>query len=215
MLSPSNKLNDDDDDPALFLGAQVLECLENGVSQYPKLEGRFPQVSGITFAFDAKKPPGKRIEPKFVKVGDEYVEKERKYRLVTKAYIADGKDGYDCLEECKRLIDDENGPTLTYAVQNHFKAIAMREGRTRKSTVHHQSLVTMSRKKSIIKELTEDGTLPLPETLPEKFKAMDLAAHKVSKPPKLDGKTAAMTDLEQTTLKPKIEGRIKILTQEV
>ena len=27
-------------------GTQLLSALENGVSQYPKLEGRFPQVSG-------------------------------------------------------------------------------------------------------------------------------------------------------------------------
>ncbi len=26
-----------------------MECLENGVSQYPKLEGRFPQVNIIFF----------------------------------------------------------------------------------------------------------------------------------------------------------------------
>ena len=57
-----------------------------------------------------------------------------------------GKDGYDCLTSAKVLVDEEDGPTLTYAVQNHFKAIAMREGKTRKSSVHHQSLVTMSRK---------------------------------------------------------------------
>lgn len=129
-----------------FSGTQVLECLENGVSQYPKLEGRFPQVSGIRFAFDPKKPPGQRIDSRFVKIGDEYVEQAKTYRMVTKAYLAHGKDGYDCLEDCKQLIDDENGPTLAYAVQNHFKAIAMREGRTRKSSVHHQSLVTLSRK---------------------------------------------------------------------
>ena len=56
------------------------------------------------------------------------------------------EDGYDCLTSAKVLVDEEDGPTLTYAVQNHFKAIAMREGKTRKSSVHHQSLVTMSRK---------------------------------------------------------------------
>lgn len=35
-------------DPMVLLelnGKQVLACLENGVSMYPKLEGRFPQVS--------------------------------------------------------------------------------------------------------------------------------------------------------------------------
>lgn len=32
-------------------GEQVHRALENGVSQYPKLEGRFPQVAGISFSF--------------------------------------------------------------------------------------------------------------------------------------------------------------------
>lgn len=32
-------------------GEQVHRALENGVSQYPKLEGRFPQVAGLRFAF--------------------------------------------------------------------------------------------------------------------------------------------------------------------
>lgn len=44
------------------------------MSQYPKLEGRFPQVSGISFAFDPKKPPGSRIDPHYVKIGDEYLD---------------------------------------------------------------------------------------------------------------------------------------------
>ena len=37
-------------------GAQLLASLENGVSQYPKLEGRWPCVSGVSFTFDPKKP---------------------------------------------------------------------------------------------------------------------------------------------------------------
>ena len=61
------------------------QALENGVSMWPKLEGRFPQVtplirpppslslyvqvSGITFAFDPSKPPGSRVNPDYVKVG--------------------------------------------------------------------------------------------------------------------------------------------------
>ena len=30
-------------------GSQLLEALENGVSKYPELEGRFPQLSGVSF----------------------------------------------------------------------------------------------------------------------------------------------------------------------
>ena len=97
-------------DPLVLLevtGPQLLECLENGVSMYPKLEGRFPQVSGINFAFDPDKKPGKRIDPEFVKVGDEYLDMDPKskktYRLATKAYLANGKDGYDVLAKCKQV----------------------------------------------------------------------------------------------------------------
>lgn len=136
-------------DPLVLLevtGDQIMKCLENGVSQYPKLEGRFPQVSGISFAFDPKKPSGQRVEEQFVRIGDEYLDRKRTYRMATKAYLADGKDGYDCLADAPKLVDDENGPTLTYAIQNHFKALAMREGKTRRTSVHHQSLVTLSRK---------------------------------------------------------------------
>ena len=87
----------------IILGSQIIECLENGVSQWPKLEGRFPQVSGISFAFDGSKPPGSRVDPQFVKIGDEYVHPDKVYRMVTKAYLANGKDGYDVLAKCNQV----------------------------------------------------------------------------------------------------------------
>lgn len=59
----------------MFLpGDQLYKALENGVSQYPRLEGRFPQVSGISFAFDPQKPAGSRIDPQYIKIGDEYLD---------------------------------------------------------------------------------------------------------------------------------------------
>lgn len=85
-------------------GAQLVEALENGVCQYPKLEGRFPQVAGLRFAFDPSKPPGSRIDPKFLKVGDEYVQPHQFYRLVTKEYIATGHDGYNVLATAEVLV---------------------------------------------------------------------------------------------------------------
>ncbi len=42
-------------------GHQLLLALENGVSAYPKLEGRWPMIAGLRFAFDAKRPPHSRI----------------------------------------------------------------------------------------------------------------------------------------------------------
>jgi len=85
-------------------GSQLIEALENGVSQYPKLEGRFPQISGLRFAFDPSKPSGSRIDPKFVKVGDEYIQPHQFYRLVTKEYISTGHDGYNVLATAEVLV---------------------------------------------------------------------------------------------------------------
>lgn len=85
-------------------GSQLLEALENGVSQYPKHEGRFLQVSGLAFAFDPALPSGKRIDPRLVKVQDEYLNFSKDYSLITKAYLKQGKDGFDCLINCPVLV---------------------------------------------------------------------------------------------------------------
>ena len=66
--------SDNDISYILFItGSDIIKALENGVSQFPKLEGRFPQVAGMTFGFDASKPPGQRIEPGLVKVQGEHI----------------------------------------------------------------------------------------------------------------------------------------------
>ncbi len=54
-----------------IIGAEILEGLENGVSQWPNQEGRFPQLSGASFQFDPRKPSGSRINPKSVKIQGE------------------------------------------------------------------------------------------------------------------------------------------------
>ena len=51
-------------------GTRVLEALENAVSQWPAKEGRFAQVSGLRFSFDAREPPGKRVIRSSVRVLD-------------------------------------------------------------------------------------------------------------------------------------------------
>ena len=58
-------------------GSQLIEALENGVSQYPKHEGRFPQVSGLTFSFDPRVPSGRRILTNTVMVNGEHISLEK------------------------------------------------------------------------------------------------------------------------------------------
>ena len=42
-------------------GKTVKDMFENAVSAYPKLDGRFPAISGCTLTFDAGLEPGKRV----------------------------------------------------------------------------------------------------------------------------------------------------------
>jgi 2',3'-cyclic-nucleotide 2'-phosphodiesterase (5'-nucleotidase family) len=42
-------------------GAELKTMLENGVSQMPAANGRFPQVSGLCFTYDIAAPPGSRV----------------------------------------------------------------------------------------------------------------------------------------------------------
>ena len=86
-------------------GEHLLQALENGVSKYPALEGRFPHVSNITFEFDPQLPAGSRVNPHTVTVAGVPLEREKLYKVAMTNYIADGKDGYDPFKQGHHLID--------------------------------------------------------------------------------------------------------------
>lgn len=108
-------------------GAQLADVLENGVSQYPKMEGRFLQVSGIKFVFDGAKEPGERVLKDSIMLttpeGDVRVDENGSYTVATKAYLAEGKDGFAVLKEAKVMVDGEEGPLLPTTVRNHFTTL--------------------------------------------------------------------------------------------
>jgi len=76
-------------------GKTVTEMFENAVSAYPKLDGRFPAISGCTLKFDAAEEPGNRIIDLTVK-GNK-IEMDKKYTVAVKEYIFLGKDGFTML----------------------------------------------------------------------------------------------------------------------
>ena len=76
------------EDPCVVIAANgnhLLEALENAVSKYPALEGRFPQVSGIEFSFDPAKPAGLRCRD--VTIGSQPINLEKEYKTVTRDYM--------------------------------------------------------------------------------------------------------------------------------
>jgi 5'-nucleotidase / UDP-sugar diphosphatase len=75
-------------------GAQLLEALENGVSRAGERDGRFPQVSGLSFAFDPTRPAGKRILQ--IRIGNAPLEPHRTYTMGTITFLTTpgNMDGY-------------------------------------------------------------------------------------------------------------------------
>ncbi|CAG2163538.1 unnamed protein product [Oppiella nova] len=216
-------------DPLIVLSAtghQIWRALENGVSQWPRLEGRFPQVAGIKFAFNPSKPAGNRIDPKYIKIGDEYLDLEQNYRLVTKAYLSQGKDGYDVLKECQILQNEDECPEMVTSVQNHFESIKILTSKTRR-THHRQSLVCISRRTSVVK-MHDIGSLDLGSMSQSfhdshsKHENTQLRGQ-MKKVMSLDGRKSTLTrcpsfeniEYEYCKLEPRVEGRITLLTEEV
>jgi 5'-nucleotidase len=105
-------------------GSQLRVALENGVSQYPRLEGRFPQVSGVSFTFDASLPPNSRIVGD-IKVGGHIALPDATFKVVMKEYMSKGKDGYNVLADCKVLVDSEHAPVLATTVRNAFTELSI------------------------------------------------------------------------------------------
>jgi 5'-nucleotidase len=88
-------------------GNQLWKTLENGVSKYPALEGRFPIVSNIKFTFDPSKKYLKRIDPESIFIKGEKLDFEKYYTLSTRVYLHKGYDGYDELPNCENIDTSE------------------------------------------------------------------------------------------------------------
>jgi len=91
-------------------GELLKRTLEHGVARSAEdaEPGRFPQVSGLRFTFDAGKPPGSRVVS--VTVNGKPLDEKKKYTLATSDYVGiSGGDGYAMLKEARVLIAPDQG----------------------------------------------------------------------------------------------------------
>ncbi|NDW52986.1 bifunctional UDP-sugar hydrolase/5'-nucleotidase [Aliiroseovarius sp. PrR006] len=89
-------------------GETIIAALENGVSQHEEGAGRFPQVAGMTYAFDVSKEPGSRISD--VMVGGAPIDPAKMYGVVSNNYVRNGGDGYKMFRDAQNAYD--YGPDL-------------------------------------------------------------------------------------------------------
>lgn len=77
-------------------GSTVMKALENGLSQVEEGAGRFPQVAGLKYVWDPKKPAGSRVVSVEVMEAGVWtaLAADKTYGVVTNNYVRTGGDGY-------------------------------------------------------------------------------------------------------------------------
>jgi 5'-nucleotidase len=75
-------------------GENLWKALENGVGGNFPGDGRFPQVSGFKYSFDASKPIGSRIVEVTKLDGTAIAKDSKEYTLTTLDFLIYGGDGY-------------------------------------------------------------------------------------------------------------------------
>ena len=85
-------------------GATLRAALEHGVARSAEdaEPGRFPQVSGMRYVFDASRKPGSRITS--VTVNGKLLDDRKTYTLATTDYVVEGGDGYEVFKGAPLLI---------------------------------------------------------------------------------------------------------------
>lgn len=96
-------------------GSLFTAVLENSVSRWPQLEGRFLQVSGLRFVFDGNKPPGERVFEHEISVYDRpsnswvKVDPDKLYKVIGSVFLIEGGDGYTMLSDCEKVAVGKEG----------------------------------------------------------------------------------------------------------
>jgi 5'-nucleotidase / UDP-sugar diphosphatase len=101
-------------------GADVIEALENGVSDVENGAGRFAQVAGLKYSFSLAQPAGSRVSEVQVKEGDAWVpiDEDAIYTVVTNNYVRGGGDGYGTFAEGDNPYDF--GPPLEQVLAEYI-----------------------------------------------------------------------------------------------
>ncbi len=104
-------------------GSDVRDALENGLAKIEEGAGRFPQVAGLKYSFDAAKPAGSRLVSVEVKEGEGFValDPAKTYGVVTNDYTRRGGDGYDIFAS-KAINPYDYGPSLEIVLADYLTA---------------------------------------------------------------------------------------------
>jgi 2',3'-cyclic-nucleotide 2'-phosphodiesterase (5'-nucleotidase family) len=98
-------------------GATILDALEHGLAAGTP-QGRFPQVSGMTYEWDPDADPGERVVE--VTVDGEPLDEDATYTLATNDFMLGGGDGYDMFGD-EVIIPPEGAQPMLDAVIDRIR----------------------------------------------------------------------------------------------
>jgi 5'-nucleotidase / UDP-sugar diphosphatase len=103
-------------------GATMMEALENGASQIEEGGGRFAQVAGLKYTFDAAAEPGARVSDVMVMDAGAWVPLDagKTYGVVSNNYVRNGGDGYKMFQSADNVYDF--GPDLAEVTADFLAA---------------------------------------------------------------------------------------------
>jgi 5'-nucleotidase len=106
-------------------GAVLRRALEHGVGSIgvETQPGRFPQVSGIRFTYDASRESGHRVSNVLID-GQPLVDRKLYSLAATNYVVKDAGDGYDMFRDAKMLVGIDRAPSESDILQKKIAAVA-------------------------------------------------------------------------------------------
>src|SRR5690606_34012856 len=99
-------------------GAQLQALVENGLAAYADLDGRNPQVSGLTITVDLNKPKGERVQS--IAVGGKPLDPAATYSVATNDFMAGGGNGYVVFADGKTIVAGADGKLMASDVIDYI-----------------------------------------------------------------------------------------------
>jgi 5'-nucleotidase len=101
-------------------GERIRAALENGASRMPLTDGRFAQVSGLTYRVDPSAAPGRRIRE--VTIGGQPLDPRRTYTVAITDFQIHGGDDFVMFRDQPVLVSPESGPLLVSTLEKYVSA---------------------------------------------------------------------------------------------
>jgi 5'-nucleotidase len=85
-------------------GAQIHTLLEQQWIDRPARNILMPSA-GFSYTWSQSKPPGARVDPSTIRLHNDAIEPDGRYRVTVNSFLADGGDGFPLFREGTERVD--------------------------------------------------------------------------------------------------------------